>query len=105
MRVMISGGRQGLHQKKMILEIDLPLQLVSRNCWRHHSFLERQNIVALILSQANILQLTGLTLSQLQRIPETFRRRPDQPAKSCSEMTLACKAGSQRDLGDRQVCF
>ena len=38
---MISGGRQGFDQKKMILEIDLPLQLVSRNCWHHRSFLQK----------------------------------------------------------------
>jgi hypothetical protein len=38
-------------------------------------------------------QLSDLTLSHLQRIPETFRRRPCQPAKSSSEMTLAGKAG------------
>jgi len=36
----------------------------------------------------------------LQRIPETFWRRPGKPAKSGSDMTLACKAGPQRDVGD-----
>jgi hypothetical protein len=45
--VMISGGRQGFDQKKMILEIDLPLQLVSRNCWHHRSFLPKGRISSL----------------------------------------------------------
>jgi len=52
-----------------------------------------------------LLQLSDLTVSHLQRIPETFWRRPDQPAKSSSEMTLACKAGPQCDVRDWQVCF
>jgi len=52
-----------------------------------------------------LLQLSDLTLCHLQRIPETFWRRPDQPAKSGGEMTLACKAGPQCNVRDWQVRF
>src|SRR6476660_1410243 len=52
-----------------------------------------------------LLQLSDLTVSHLQRIPETFWRRPDQPPQSGGEMTLTCKAGPQRNVRDWQVCF
>ena len=44
-------------------------------------------------------------LSNLPRIPESFRRGPDKLAESASKMTLACKTSPQRDVRNPEICF